>query len=45
MEHIFSANETSSATASEARVERTARSRIPATLERTAQRPFAAAHG
>jgi hypothetical protein len=38
-------NGPSSATASAARVERTARSRIPATLERTAGRPFAAAHG
>ncbi len=38
-------NGPSSATASAARVERTVRSRIPATLERTAGRPFAAAHG
>ena len=38
-------NDPSSATASAARVERTVRSQIPATLERTAERPFAAAHG
>ena len=31
--------------ASAARVERTVRSQLPAMLERTAQRPFAAAHG
>ena len=40
-----SPNDPSSATASAARVERTVRSQLPATLERTAQRPFAAAHG
>ena len=38
-------SEVSSATAAAARVERTVRSRTPATLERTAGRPFAAAHG
>ena len=43
--HALSPNDPSSATASAARVERTMRSQPPATLERTAQRPFAAAHG
>jgi hypothetical protein len=38
-------NDPSSATASAGRVARTARSRTPATLERTTERPFAAAHG
>ena len=38
-------NDPSSATASAGRVERTVRSQLPATLERMAQRPFAAAHG
>ena len=38
-------NDPSSATASAARVERIVRSRTPATRERTAERPFAAAHG
>jgi len=38
-------NDTSSATASTAAVERTVRSQFSATLERTAGRPFAAAHG
>lgn len=42
---IARANDPSSATAPAARVGRTVRSQIPATLERTAQRPFAAAHG
>jgi hypothetical protein len=42
---VTRSNDQSSATASAARVERTVRSRFPATLERTAQRPFAAAHG
>ena len=40
---VRSPNDPSSATAPAAAVERTVRSRIPATLERTAQRPFAAA--
>jgi len=39
----FYAERPSSATASAAAVERTVRSRFPATLERTAERPFAAA--
>ena len=38
-------NDPSSATASAARAERTVRSRTPAMLERTAERPFAAAPG
>ena len=45
MDAALPPNDPSSATASAARVERTVRSRTPAMLERTAQRPFAAAHG
>lgn len=45
VDFVFRPNDPNSATALAARVERTVRSRTPATLERMAQRPSAAAHG